>query len=116
MVQENREVEEPSKVLCSKLKGLTCFLVSVLLPLISSSVEGHVGATVYPIYELPSADLPTFHDGTLEDWDQVLPNASLTHAEFTLTDGDRVELDDFAFRVFLAWHIHRSGFSLGSRC
>lgn len=79
-------------------------ITSVLVLLISSAGTAHVGQVIYPIYELPSSDLPVFHDGSFEDWEQALPNASLTHEDFAFTDGTRVGADDFAFRVFLAWH------------
>jgi hypothetical protein len=88
----------------SVTRWIVVFIVTVLVLLTSTPSQSHVGQIVYPIYELASADLPVFHDGTLEDWDQVLPNASLTHEDFAYTDGRRVGADDFAFRVFLAWH------------
>jgi hypothetical protein len=85
-------------------RASSAFNAALLLFLCGIPVEGHVGQIVYPIYELSSADLPVFHDDTLDDWDQVLPNASLTQDDFAITDGSQVDLEDFAFRVFLAWH------------
>jgi len=70
-------------------------------------VQAHQGDIIYPIYELSTADLPDLHDGTLEDWEEVLPNASLNHNDFIRNNSGitgTVDPDDLAFRVFLAWH------------
>ena len=42
----------------------------------------------------------------MEDWDEVLPYASLDHNDFVYSGNfvDEVDLEDLAFRVFLAWH------------
>lgn len=40
-----------------------------------------VGEAVYPIYELAPSQLPNLHDGTLEEWDEALPHASLYHSD-----------------------------------
>lgn len=65
----------------------------------------HVGNRVFPIYELPSAELPDIHDGTLEDWESVLPS-SLDHNDLGTPggQGQPLRLDDLAWRAFLAWH------------
>ena len=51
-------------------------LLSVLL-LGATISHAHVDDVVYPIYELPTADLPDLHDGRLEDWESTVPGASL---------------------------------------
>jgi hypothetical protein len=73
---------------------------------LATPAGAHQGPMVYPIYELPTADRPDLHDGTLEDWEAVLPGASLDHNDFVY-DGNlesAVDAEDLAFRVFLAWH------------
>ena len=56
-------------------------LILSLLPL--SGANAHLGTRVYPIYEIPSADIPDIHDGSLEDWEDALGYPNLTHADFT---------------------------------
>lgn len=81
-------------------------LVAALLLVAPGSARAHLGDIVYPIYEVPTADLPDLHDGTLEDWEDALPNASLTHNEFQFDSGTsgRIDPGNLAIRVFLAWH------------
>ena len=43
---------------------------------LTDPASAHQGPIVFQIYELPTADLPDLHDGTLEDWDDVLLGAS----------------------------------------
>lgn len=79
-------------------------LLSVTL---AGTVSAHLGDIVYPIYELPTSDLPNLHDSTLEDWEGVLPNASLSIGDFQAQDigqGTGVDPADLACRVFLAWN------------
>jgi len=83
----------------------------LLAAILVGEASAHQGDIVYPIYELPTADLPDLHDGTLEDWEEVLPRASLDHNDFVswgdggpTTPGPPIDPDDLAFRVFLAWH------------
>ncbi|NKB68231.1 MAG: hypothetical protein GKR89_14310 [Candidatus Latescibacteria bacterium] len=64
----------------------------------------HTGEVVVPIYELPTADLPDLHDGTLEDWVEVLPEASLSHGDFLPILGPSINPGDLAFQIYLAWH------------
>ena len=64
----------------------------------------HTGRTIFPVYELPSSDLPDLHDESLEDWEEVLPNASLTHDDLEMSNLESSDTGDLAFRVFLAWH------------
>lgn len=80
-------------------------LLPVLL-LAATVSHAHVGDVVYPIYELPTADLPDLHDGSLEDWEAALPNASLNQNDFVYSEGLGGVIDpaDLAWRIFLAWH------------
>ena len=68
--------------------------------------DAHLGNTVYPIYEISSSDLPDIHDGSLEDWEAAVPDASLNHGDFQVqaTPSDVIDQTDMAFRVFLGWH------------
>ena len=79
-------------------------LLAVVFP--AGTASAHVGEIVYPIYELPTSDLPDFHDGTLGDWEEVLPDASLDHNDFVYEGGITGGIDpaDLAWRVFLAWN------------
>jgi len=45
------------------------FILSMIIAMCcwTTQVWGHAGARVYPIYEIPTADLPDLHDGTLEE-------------------------------------------------
>lgn len=88
------------------MRRMTIWAAALSL-ILAGAAGAHLGDIVYPIYELPTADLPDLHDGTLEDWDAVLPNASLTHNDFRFLDiglGGAIDPDDLAVRVFLAWH------------
>lgn len=67
----------------------------------------HIGGLVYPIYELPTSDLPDIHDGSIQDWEDVLPGTSLTQNDFAplnVADGAGINPADLAYRVFMAWH------------
>ena len=75
--------------------------------LIARTSEGHVGPRVIPVYEIPTSDIPDLHDGTLEDWDDIVPGPSLTHKDFGTGWANEyiVDAGDLAFRIFLAWHL-----------
>ena len=62
---------------------------------------------VVDVFELPSSDLPDLNDGTLEDWEDVLPGASLDHNDFAplnVSDGAGIDPGDLAYRAFMAWN------------
>lgn len=89
---------------------LSAVLAMFLLP---ASTDAHVGDRVFPIYELPTSDLPDLHDGTLADWAAVL-EPSLDQGAFyaTILDGAiaggvPVEDRQLTFEVYLAW-LHAS--------
>ena len=85
---------------------MRCMLsAAVLLTVALAGAAGaHRGDIIYPIYELPTSDLPDLHDGTLSDWEGVLPGASMDQDYFVPYGGDEIDPEDLAFRVFLAWH------------
>ena len=89
----------------TRMRTIAAFPVVVLV----GAASAHLGDIVYPIYELPTSDLPDLHDGTLEDWEEVRPNTSLDHNSFgdLCCGAGGIDLSDLAWRVFLAWH-HRT--------
>ena len=79
--------------------------VALLTLVLAGAASAHLGDIIYPIYELPTSDLPDLHDGTLEDWEEVLPAASLDQQYFVSYGGlGAIDPSDLAWRVFLAWH------------
>jgi hypothetical protein len=85
------------------------FAILLLALSMTLAFGGMVSAqlAVYPIYELATADLPDLNDGTLEDWEDVLPGTSLTHDDFlplAVADGAGINPADLAYRVYLAWN------------
>jgi len=73
------------------------------------ALSGMVAAQVarFPIYELPTSDLPDLTDGTLDDWAEVLPGTSLDQNAFAplaVGDGAGINPEDLAYRVYFAWH------------
>ena len=90
-------------------------LAALLTVALAGAVDAHLGDTIFPIWEIPTSDLPDLHDGTLEDWEEALPMASLNHNDFVYTANweSVVDAEDFAFRVFLAWHSASQQFYMG---
>jgi hypothetical protein len=89
------------------MKGLKVLFVAAGVFGLVCAGNAHVGDTIYPIFELPTSDLPDIYDGSLEDWEDVLPGTELTHDIFTpMNEGDAAGIDpaDSAYRVYLAWH------------
>lgn len=84
------------------MKKLVILLLALSIAGLASAQTG-----VYPIYELPTQDLPDLRDGTLADWEDVLTGTSLTHDDFAplaVADGAGINPADLAYRTFLAWH------------
>ena len=84
-----------------------CVSLALAVAAVSGQAAAHLGDAVYPIFELSTDELPDLHDGTLDDWDAVLPNASLDHNHFQSWNfgfGNPIDPADMALRVFLAWH------------
>ena len=90
------------------MKRISAFLLAgCLVVALSDDTSAHVGATVYPIFELSTADLPDLQDGSLEDWEDVLGEPSLTHDDFgprAVGDGAGIDPADLAYRIFLGWN------------
>jgi len=70
---------------------------------------GAAGAqqAIYQIYELATTDLPDLYDGSLQDWEDVLPGTSLTQDDFAplaVNDGAGINTADLAYRIYMAWN------------
>jgi len=88
-------------------KSLILVLAAGLVVGLCSMVSAHIGTQIFSIYELPTTDLPDLTDGTLQDWEDVLPGASLNQDSFAplaVGDGAGINTADLAYRVFFAWH------------
>jgi hypothetical protein len=79
-----------------------------VLAIISQAASAHVGGgQPFPIFELSTDELPDIHDGSLDDWEEVLPSFSLNQDQFAplnVNDGAGIDTADLAYRVFMAWH------------
>jgi len=98
--------------------ALLRWLIALVTVALAGAASAHLGEMVYPIYELPTSDLPNLHDGTLEDWEEALPAASLNHNDFAYSSNleKAVGVEDLAFRVFLAWHSASQQIYMGIEC
>jgi len=86
------------------MKKLSILLLALTFALCMGSM---VVAQVYPIYELPTTDLPDLYDHSLQDWEDVLPGTSLTQDDFAplaVADGAGIDPADLAYRIFMAWN------------
>lgn len=71
------------------------------------AISAMAGAQIFPVYELPTSDLPDLMDGSLEDWEAVLTGISWTHDDFlplAVADGAGIDPADLAYRAYMAWH------------
>ncbi len=85
-------------------------LLALLLPLVpATSAHAHIGDEIYPIFELLDEDLDRIDltDGSVDDWQDVLGEPSLTGADFyyPYSHYDPTNCDT---RFWLGWH-RRSG-------
>lgn len=88
-------------------KNLVLLLAVGFVVALAGVATAHIGTTVFPMYELPTSDLPDIRDGSLQDWEDVLPGASLDQNSFAplnVADGAGINPADLAYRVFFAWH------------
>ena len=85
-------------------------LLSLALILACTRVSAHVGDEIYPFYELRDEDAARIDltDGSVEDWLEVVGEASLTAVDFLWEGrygGPRdYNPSDVDFRIWLAWH------------
>jgi hypothetical protein len=71
------------------------------------AISAMAGAQIFPVYELPTSDLPDLQDASLEDWEAVLTGISWTHDDFlplAVADGAGIDPADLAYRAYMAWH------------
>jgi len=82
------------------------FLVAATLTA-AVPTAGHIGARVFPFYEIPVGYLPDLTDGSVLDWEEAVPGPSIEIGDLTAESGvgDKPSLDpaDLAYRVFLGW-------------
>ena len=76
-------------------------LVAFGVPVLAGA---HLGETIFPIYEIPTRDLPDLLDNSLEDWEAALPNLSLSTQDLVSTLGLTPDPGNLAVGVYLAWH------------
>lgn len=84
-----------------------CLLLAGLLAaLLPDPARGHWGERVFPVYELPTSALPDLHDGSLADWEEVLPSHSIDSREFVPSFAFDYVIDpaSLSFRIWLAWN------------
>lgn len=86
------------------MRKVTFFLLIACL-----AFAGAAGAqqAIYQIYELATSDLPDLYDGTLSDWEDVLPGTSLTQDDFAplaVNDGAGINTADLAYQMYMAWN------------
>jgi hypothetical protein len=89
------------------MKKLAILLLALSMSIPLCSLVGAQDVAIFPIYEISTDDLPDLQDGTLEDWEDVLPGTSLTHDDFlplAVADGAGIDPADLAYRTFMAWH------------
>lgn len=85
------------------------FIAGLLVGL-AGTAWAHIGARVIPIFELSDEDVAQIDlkDGSIEDWENVLGEPSLTTPDFGINSliGDGVSYDpsDLDFRIWLGWH------------
>ena len=82
--------------------------VAGLLLVLADHTQAHVGNRIYPIFELADEDvaLIDIKDGSVEDWEEVVGEPSLTAIDFETSQHGVLPYDPFNldFRIWLAWH------------
>jgi hypothetical protein len=89
------------------MKKLAILLLALTMTVPLCTLVSAQAVPSFPIYEISTDDLPDLQDGTLEDWEDVLPGTSLTHDDFAplaVEDGAGIDPADLAYRTFMAWH------------
>ncbi len=81
----------------------------ILLVVITASASicrGHFGTRIVPIFELTDemVEQIDIHDGSIEDWVEVVGEPTLTALDFVVFLGQPYNPPDFDFRLWLAWH------------
>ena len=85
-------------------------LLSALIAVFGlNQVYGHSGDRVYPFYEITDEAAIDVTDGSIEDWQELFGEPSLTSLDFTaFEDQARIRMDydpsDLDFRIYLGWN------------
>jgi hypothetical protein len=88
-------------------RTFTMFLAALLVAAFAGVASAHIGGLSFPVFELPTEDLPDVADGTTEDWEDVLSGTSLDHNSFAplnVADGAGIDPSDLAYRTWFAWN------------
>ena len=61
---------------------------------------------IYPIVQLTDRDVAEIDvtDGSVEDWENIVGEPTLTPLDFAQTFGDSYDPSDMDFRIWLGWH------------
>ena len=61
---------------------------------------------IYPIMQLTDRDVAEIDvtDGSVEDWEYIVGEPTLTPLDFAQTFGDSYDPSDMDFRIWLGWH------------
>jgi hypothetical protein len=89
------------------MKKLAILLLALSMTVGLCGLVSAQAVAIFPVYEISTDDLPDLQDGTLSDWEDVLPGTSLTHDDFlplAVADGAGIDPADLAYRTFMAWH------------
>ena len=107
------------------LFSLKSFMVAIAISAVIavfglSHVYGHSGNRLYPFYEIPDEAAIDVTDGSIEDWQELFEEPSLTSLNFTGFDqDDRVmgyDPSDLDFRIYLGWNGASDRIYVGAIC
>ena len=87
-------------------------LLSAVIALFGfGTAHGHVGDRVFPFYEIIDEAAIDVTDGTIEDWEELFGEPSLTSLDFTgftsyQGSGESMDYNpsDLDFRIWLGWN------------
>jgi len=89
------------------MKKFAILLLALSMVAVFGGVVSAQDVPVYPVYELPTTDLPDLRDASLTDWEDVLSGTSWDQNDFlplAVSDGAGIDPADLAYRAFMAWH------------
>ena len=86
-------------------------------------VLGHAGDRVFPFYEITDVTAVDLTDGSIEDWEELFGEPSLTSLDFTgftSYQGSGESMDyspaDLDFRIWLGWNGASDRIYVGAIC
>jgi hypothetical protein len=93
-------------------------IIFVALLVISPGAYAHVGDRLFSIFELTDEDLVhiNLHDGSADDWREVLGEPSLTASEFFIAGVPAYDPADLDFQIWLGWHQATSRIYVAMEC